>query len=156
MAPLWPYSQSLQNITQVNETKVSHCMRVGAVRSPGSAWQGAAPTASRDRGFRLMSSHWDQRVCFAKCSSCFKKKKVMPLRQGAVAHWSTGGSSQTQSSSGPPYTAGAGGGLHPAGAFSEGIENSLACRTRLFMPNGLLPLQTYSCHGGPVGNAHLQ
>lgn len=63
-----------------------------------------------------MSSHWDQRMCFAKCSSCFQIK-VMPLRQGAVACWSTGGSSQTQSSSGPPYMAGAGGGLHPAGAF---------------------------------------
>lgn len=90
MAPLWPYSQSLQNITQVNETKkVSPCMRIGAAWSPGSAWQREAPTASRDRRFRLMSSHWDQRMCFAKCSSCFQKKSHAAAtgHRGPLVHW---------------------------------------------------------------------
>lgn len=36
-----------------------------------------------------MSSHWDQRMCFAKCSSCFQKKKSCAAieRHGLLVHW---------------------------------------------------------------------
>lgn len=104
-------------------------MRIGAACSLVSAWQREASTASWERRFRLTSSHRDERIRFAKCSSCFQKSHTpATLHLGLFVHWVQSSAGSDAMLLGPP----ARGpwelvvGSHLARLFLDGMDSSLA------------------------------